>query len=830
MSVFDRLSTTRAISTITSAESAEDQGVSQAVEKLKQIGPSSLPKLLETLAYNSGRIDVLQDVLASMLSDETLPAFRRALFHKKPEVVERVAEVLRRRGRYDPNQLTDLLLDPEAPKATVADILAAHGSAVDARALLGMLSEVPPDSRPVLLNLLQRVASPKLVPSLIRRLETADPRTREGLVRTLGRFSTAEVQETLAKRMLEDEHKNVRLAALEALIGLDMPPPLEALIKMLADADLIIQGRVLDALAELENPKLTAHAVALLDNDSPSVRRAAVEVLNRRPDANAVKALAAALDDEDWWFRERAADALVAIGGPRVLHAAMTRFVDDDPALHDSLVRLIGRLEGIEDDLRGFLEHRSAPLRRGAIRALAAIGDREVVPALLPMLEPASEADTEAVRALSALGDPRAIQPLLAQLETSEDGARQQLLLEALEAVTDRANAPYVIQQVRRIGARGAAETIDPPAEKTLQSLCLRFDHKLPVGDDEAEAPMMPPMMSDAPSVVGERVADPGPPSQAVPAAGAAPAGAGAGKEAETAKPQRDTVVDLSVAGEALNPLALRAGDRLGDRYRIIRQIGRGGFGIVVLVEDEIITEQMILKFLAPHVATDDVVVHRFKHEIRYARRITHENVIRIHDLISFGETFAISMEYFDSHSLVAELHRYKRIPQARGRDILIQVARGLGAAHRENVIHRDLKPGNVLIDDELKVKIVDFGLAAAASQGASRLTRSGLVIGTPIYMAPEQIEGGEIDGRTDIYSLGVLMYEMFTGTVPFEGENAMATLFKHLHGEAQRPREREPEMDEALEAIILKAMARDPANRFQDTAELCVALEKLPG
>ena len=172
-------------------------------------------------------------------------------------------------------------------------------------------------------------------------------------------------------------------------------------------------------------------------------------------------------------------------------------------------------------------------------------------------------------------------------------------------------------------------------------------------------------------------------------------------------------------------------------------------------VEDEVIHERLILKFLAPNVAEDETVVHRFKHEIRYARRITHENVIRLHDLVSIDGTLAISMEYFASHSLVAELKQHKRLPQQRGRTIISAICSGLSAAHKEGVIHRDLKPGNILIDDALNVKIVDFGLAAAASQGASRLTRSGLVIGTPIYMAPEQIEATpSTAARTSIASV----------------------------------------------------------------------------
>lgn len=820
MSVWSRLGVTRAIATIRGAEDADQPEVAQAAEKLRQIGTDSLPKLFEALIGGGPPVSVLQDVLASMLSDATLPAFAQALFHKKVEIVDRVTEVLKRRGLYDPNGLLYLFLDPDSPKAALADIVASHSRRVDNREILRLLDDVKPETRPFLLSILRHSAGPKLMPELARRLEGAETAVRQELVRVLARADDEEVQQALIRCLTNDPSKGVRLGALDALAEMPRPIPTEALLDVLRDSDMVLQGKVLDRLAASDDPKLTARVVALLADGDERVRRAAVEILNRRPDPAAIGPLVATLQDEDWWFRERAGDALVALGGERVLHALMARFVEDDAELQQALIQVIVRLEGTTDLLRGFLEHRSDALRRGAVRALGALGDTDVVPALLPMLSGDDGDRPAVVAALQALRDVRAIRPLLAQLELAREEGEQRAILEALEKVTDRDNAAFVIEQVRRIAHRVESEVLRLSAERAVQSLGVRFDQTTspePVSGPSPIATVQSPLLVRKPK---PKPSEPGPPATPT-----APVSKTAGTDSDS---PRDTMVDLSIAADSLNPLALRAGDRLADRYRVIRQVGRGGFGIVVLVEDEIVHEEMILKFLAPHVAQDEVVVHRFMHEIRYARRITHENVIRIHDLISFGQTFAISMEYFSSHSLVAELHRYKQIPVDRGRDILTPVCHGLGAAHREGVIHRDLKPGNILIDDAMQVKIVDFGLAAAASQGASRLTRSGLVIGTPIYMAPEQIEGGAIDARTDVYSLGVLMYEMFTGKVPYEGENAMATLFKHLHGKARAPRAANAKIPEALEAIILKAMAREPGHRFQDTLTLATALEGL--
>ena len=826
MSVFDRFSANRALSTIISAQEIDEPEVVQAIEKLRHVGAGSVPKLIQSLAGNPVSASILQRILAEHLDDSTLPLFIEALYHPQPEIGDRVAEVLKHSKKYDPDPLLNLFLDPESPKALVAEVLAARAKSVDGNAIIGLLSDVAPDTQRAVMQVIREVARPAMVPKLVRRLKHGGPTLREDLVHTLSRFSVPEVQTALTELMLEDPHKNVRLAALEGLVGLEAKTPVDILCKVLRDPDMTVQGKALEALVALRPPNITAHALALMKDKQEHVRRAAVELLNQLPDANAIDALVATLQDPDWWFRERAADALTTIGGDEVIQAVMARFDEDDEVLHETVVNILKRLGGghTVDVLVGCLNAGSGSVQRGAIQALGEIGDQRAVPALVPLLQASPGLQDVVISALGTLGDPQAIPALLGSLETCEDAPRHQAMLEALEQVTDRANAPFVIERVRRLSRKRNDQVLSATAERTVFSLATRFDQTVP---DTTGDP--------APTPSALRLDPPSPATRVDLSSNADDDEPEAARDGDSDEQGRATAATPQASSPAaapssaqplINPLDLRAGDRLADRYRVIRQVGRGGFGVVVLVEDEIVHERMILKFLSPHVAQDETVAKRFKHEIRYARSITHKNVIRIHDLVSFGDTFAISMEYFASHSLVSELQRFKQIPEARARTILMAICSGLEVAHRVGVIHRDLKPGNILIDDDLNVKIVDFGLAAAASQGASRLTRSGLVIGTPMYMAPEQIEGRVIDGRTDIYSLGILMYEMYTGIVPYEGENAMATLFKHLHGRCQEPRALNPDLSEPMEAIVTRAMSRDPADRFQSADALRLALE----
>jgi serine/threonine-protein kinase len=258
----------------------------------------------------------------------------------------------------------------------------------------------------------------------------------------------------------------------------------------------------------------------------------------------------------------------------------------------------------------------------------------------------------------------------------------------------------------------------------------------------------------------------------------------------------------------------------------VLRHIGNGAFGVVVLVEDLVVREEIIFKFLKPHLISDENVIKRFIQELRYARRITHENVIRIYDFIAVGNSYAISMEYFPSHSLASLLTDAGPMPAARALAILRGVCRGMGVAHRTGIIHRDLKPANVLLNDQDLVKIVDFGVAAAGSRGDMGLTKSGVIVGTPLYMAPEQAQGGTVDPRTDIYSLGVIMYEMLAGRPPYVGQDPLSILLQHIQGNPLPPRQVNPTLSPALEATILKAMALNPAKRHRSMEELGEVLE----
>ena len=272
----------------------------------------------------------------------------------------------------------------------------------------------------------------------------------------------------------------------------------------------------------------------------------------------------------------------------------------------------------------------------------------------------------------------------------------------------------------------------------------------------------------------------------------------------------------------------LTAGQVLGARYKVKRELGRGGFGVVLLVEDLMVAEDIALKLISPHLTEDQVAITRMVHEVRYARKITHENVIRIHDFVSFGKTYAMSMEYFASTPLTRKIRRGRKLPKQEALRMVRDILRGVAVAHGAGIVHRDLKPANILVNDEGVLKIVDFGLAAAMSHTNSRVTKTGHLVGTPTYMAPEQVRGLQIDQRTDLYALGVIMYEMFAGVPPYVADNPMGVLYQHLEGNKVLPSEHNPDVSADLEAVILKAMSVDPEARYRTAEEMLVVVESL--
>jgi eukaryotic-like serine/threonine-protein kinase len=260
-------------------------------------------------------------------------------------------------------------------------------------------------------------------------------------------------------------------------------------------------------------------------------------------------------------------------------------------------------------------------------------------------------------------------------------------------------------------------------------------------------------------------------------------------------------------------------------RYRVLRRLGRGGMADVYLAEDEQLGRRVAIKILNDRHAADEQFVERFRREATNAAGLSHPNIVSIYDRGEAEGTYYIAMEYLDGSTLKEIVTRRGPLPIGEAIGFAREILDALRFAHRKGIVHRDIKPHNVMCDDDGRVKVTDFGIARA---GASQMTEAGSIIGTAQYLSPEQARGGAVDHRSDLYSVGVVLYELLTGEVPFSGDTPVEIAMKHLSTVPKPPSALRPDIQPPLDQIVLRALAKDPAERFPSAEDMDAELARV--
>jgi len=260
-----------------------------------------------------------------------------------------------------------------------------------------------------------------------------------------------------------------------------------------------------------------------------------------------------------------------------------------------------------------------------------------------------------------------------------------------------------------------------------------------------------------------------------------------------------------------------------GNRYRVLSRLGGGGMADVYVAEQAQLSRRVVIKVLHPHLARDPEVAERFRREAEAAAKLVHPHICAIHDYGATQDVVFTVMPYLEGGSLADAIQKNRFVDPARAAAVAVQVACGLDYAHRCGVIHRDVKPDNVLFDEDANAVLTDFGIATARFHG--RLTASGRAMGTPHYMSPEQAMGKLVDGRSDIYAVGILLYESLVGFPPFDGADSFSVSYKQVHEAAVPPVDVSSRVPPALSEIVMRCLAKAPAERYARGFELADAL-----
>jgi HEAT repeat protein/tRNA A-37 threonylcarbamoyl transferase component Bud32 len=806
MSFFTNLRADRLVAEIRSGTGPNDLAVQKAAAKLKDLGPGAIDAVLAALPEADKNITVVMvDVLSALISAKTFPRFLRGLVEGSPREIAGISWALTTSRNFPPNLLLEALSVPGVSKSALLEIVAAQKSRFNVRELLGVAYQQEPNEKAALFRIIGEIADANAVPELIGRLHGKDAIARVHIINILSRFNLPEVQ-TAVVAQLKDPHKLIRGASLDALRKMDKIVDVQRLCALLRDPEIDVQNKAVDVVIKANHPDTVRYLIDILKDENEYARRSAVEVLNEVGNAGSVKYLVQALKDSDWWVQSRAADALGKIGGPKVIDAVLQLVQDKDDGIRRAAIEILNQTKD-ERAVDHLIQASRDPdwwVSERAIDALAEIGSKRALPRLLEMLKSTNaKAIPVVVRALGKLGEPQHIDAILPMLARPE----REIRIEAIQALAKLADDRQAEQ------VRAGLQTQINSADQTVARLATAALAEMDVRTGSSPVTAPGTLTSVAAQVArASASAPPRPPAAAPPGATVLPAAAPG-----QARKQTETRLDITT---------LKTGDIIEGRYKYIDRIGRGAFGTVLLMEDTVVDERLILKFLNPNVAEDEEVMKRFVHELRYSRKITHKNVIRIYDFLYIQGLYAISMEYFPSHTLGGEIINEKPMELRRALQFGCDIATGMTVAHQVGIVHRDLKPANVLINQDGLLKIVDFGVAAAHREGDTQLTKTGYVIGSPKYMAPEQILGKKVDERADIYAEGVILYEMLTGVPPYARGDHMSVMYQHVQGRARPPAEINSALPAGLSDAVMKAMAVDKNKRFQSMDELRTMLE----
>ena len=765
------------------------------VEKLRQSSKDSLEQLLEVIPQASGmHAGVLKEICLENLEGAGQELFLDSLDDTKTNIRSTAAAILSQSSQISPSRLFKKLHESDVSKPEIIDILAFQREQLKPEQIITNALKLDKAHAEQLLKLAEESEHPLDFDLL--RIEPASiqsPSIKIMLLRYFASVKQPEVAQLIA-RFLTDENKTVIIEALKALKNLPVEFDASVILPFIESMTEIESDMALDIIKAQANTELVPKLAPWTCSKSDELRETFIKLFVKYVTPEGLETFLKLLDQQEWYGKELALKSLGKFGNDKLYSAAESLTGHENQFISEQAQKFAAQSMD-PSDLKQLWDnalHENWQIRESAIEAIGRSGKRESIGLLKKVIEKYPESAVAILKASGDLGFSKGLEIAFACLNMQE-ALVQREALETIGKLATRKHAKTIRDKLMQKVPKLQTTVRDTAGEVVNR---LTEEYELPELNVDQEAYFDTRLIKFDTQTVDQ-------PTEHV------------------------SVANIPAEQAPQNIEDLKKGDLWMERYRIKKEIGRGAMGRVMLAEDEMVDEPLILKFMHPELTADEASHERFLREVKYSRKVSHPNVIRIHDMLSSGGLSAISMEYFESHGIDEMLRKKKHFDNQEGLDILLQVANGMAAAHHQEVIHRDLKPSNILMNDEGLVKIVDFGIASASSSSDSTLTKTGSIIGTPAYLSPERAKGQEADQRSDIYALGIIAYGMFAGQLPYTGE-PMSLLFQHLEGKAIPVHEIRPEVGARISLLVQKMMAVELEDRLQTMDDVADAIKEV--
>ncbi|MCP3687353.1 MAG: protein kinase [Gammaproteobacteria bacterium] len=716
--------------------------------------------------------DPYRQILASICETNAAASnnefFISNLSHDSTKHRRVAADILSQSESVNISQLFSLLHQSDVSKTEIIKTLSIRKQQLRPEEIINNAIKLNPEDAAELFKL---VAGSKIDIDLsklgVQPGKITDSTLKVALVRYLGGVTQPQVVELIVQ-FLSDHSKLVVFEAFRSLKSLDLCFDASVLLPLIINMSEIEQEIGLEAVQMKADSSLLPKLPKYLSTRSELINTTLLEIVVKHATEDSLQQFLQQLEKQDNWTRKLVIDYLESNADEQFIQIALSLSKSDDEFVRNSAQRISGYQLAI-NELEQFGElalNKSWQVRQRAIQALGKSNNPAAITLLTETLNQWPKSAGTVLDAVRQLGFSNGLKIALICLG-NPDASIQRNALQTIMAIASEKHASNA-----RDSITSRLPDLTPELTKVATSITQQLTTKF-----------------DLPA---------------------------------SSMPDKSTAITntATTAVTGLTMPALVPGTIWLDRYLVKKVIGQGAMGQVVLVKDEKMEELLVLKFMQPNLTIDTASRERFKREVKYARKVGHPNVIRVHDLIWQHEVCAISMEYFESRGMEQLLKQDECLDSRTALEILIQVCDGMAAAHAQVVIHRDLKPSNILINDSGLIKIADFGIASAGPGVEQTLTQGDAIIGSPAYLAPERACQVEADIRSDIYSLGIVAYYMFSGRLPYTGQ-ALDVLLQHREGKAPMVHEVNRSANPEISILIKKLMAKNPDARPQSMLEV---------